>query len=119
MHAIKGSRPSARGGERPSEPASALPPAVPPGYRGRILIPLFPLDSFTPTSVCPHHGLIRRGSSLVCMVCHASGLDFLPWLQRDSRSDPRPERKRYTPPFVRGRKETRRERRARLFQGAK
>lgn len=41
-------------------------------------VPLFPINAFEPTSRCPHHGRIRRGSRLVCMCCHQSGLDHLP-----------------------------------------
>jgi hypothetical protein len=46
------------------------------------LEPLFPVLHFVPESPCPHYGTIRRGSSLVCMVCHKSGLDHLGILQR-------------------------------------
>jgi len=43
-------------------------------------MPLFPVASFVPGSACPHHGPIREGSVLCCMVCHQSGLDAHPSL---------------------------------------
>ena len=57
------------------------------------LVPLFPVGAFTPTSKCPHHGPIRAGSLLCCMVCSASGVDGHPALARDPATDPRPEPK--------------------------
>lgn len=62
-------------------------------FRGLGLVPLFPITSFVPGSACPHHGPIRPGSSLCCMVCDTSGLDHHPALQRDPATDPKPERK--------------------------
>ncbi len=78
------------------------------------LVPLFPVGPFTPQSACPHHGSIRSGSMFCCMVCSQSGVDDHPALKRDSRTDPRPERKAAV--FVRpgGARETRKQRRRRL-----
>lgn len=39
------------------------------------VLPIFPVGPFTPGSRCPHRGPIPPGSSLCCMVCHASGMD--------------------------------------------
>ena len=58
------------------------------GFR---LMPLFPIGAFTPQSACPHHDSIEQGSRLCCMVCHASGMDDHPGLQRDPLTDPSPE----------------------------
>jgi hypothetical protein len=79
------------------------------------LVPLFPIGPFTPQSVCPHRGEIRPGSALCCMVCLRSGMDNHPALKRDPRDEPRPDVKRAkrTLPVI-GR-ETRKERRKRLF----
>src|SRR5262245_48791153 len=44
--------------------------------------PLFPVDSFTKRSKCPHHGPIPPGSSFVCMVCHQSAYDWHPDIKR-------------------------------------
>lgn len=76
-------------------------------------VPLFPLDSFTPHSRCPHHGPIRPYSSFVCMVCHATGRDNHPLLQRDPRTDPAPAPKPDPPtnPLA-----TRKERRALMVE---
>jgi hypothetical protein len=38
------------------------------------LVPLFPITSYTPKSECPHHGPIRAGSNLRCMICNRSGI---------------------------------------------
>lgn len=43
--------------------------------REPVLVPLFPITSFTPLSECPHKRPIPRGSSFVCMVCGQSGKD--------------------------------------------
>jgi hypothetical protein len=80
------------------------------------LVPLFPIGPFTPQSTCPHHGPIRVGSVFCCMVCHRSGMDGHPLLQRDPLNDPKPDPKpdpspKATCPPV----ETRRQRRQRLF----
>ena len=58
------------------------------GFR---LMPLFPIGAFTPQSACPHHDSLEQGSRLCCMVCHASGMDDHPGLQRDPLTDPSPE----------------------------
>jgi hypothetical protein len=55
------------------------------------LIPLFPIGAFTPQSICSHHDSIERGSRLCCMVCHASGMDDHPGLQRSPETEPSPE----------------------------
>ena len=55
------------------------------------LEPLFPVGAFTPLSVCPHRRRLPRGSRLVCMVCHKSGVDGHPALQRDPMTDPKRE----------------------------
>src|SRR5207245_1092841 len=57
------------------------------------LIPLFPIGSYTPQSACPHREPIGQGSAFCCMVCHDSGMDAHPALQRDPRMDPIPEPK--------------------------
>ncbi|MHB1556506.1 MAG: hypothetical protein ACYC61_03380 [Isosphaeraceae bacterium] len=59
--------------------------------RGIRLMPMFPIGEFTPQSTCPHGGPLRRGSTLCCMVCHASGMDGHPSLRHDPATDPRPE----------------------------
>jgi hypothetical protein len=38
------------------------------------LVPLFPIGPFTPTSHCPHHGPLRKGSEFCCMVCSQSAI---------------------------------------------
>jgi hypothetical protein len=77
------------------------------------LVPLFPVGSFTPTSVCPHCGPITRGSLFCCMMCHRSGIDGHPALQLDPRTEPQLERKPSRPP-LQSRLEARRQRCARL-----
>lgn len=57
------------------------------------LVPLFPIEAFTPKSKCRHRGPIPPGSLDCCMVCSASGVDDHPALQRDPRTDPKPEPK--------------------------
>ncbi len=57
------------------------------------LIPLFPIGAYTPQSDCPHREPIGQGSAFCCMVCHCSGMDDHPTLQRDPRTDPAPESK--------------------------
>lgn len=56
-----------------------------------LLIPIFPVQAFTPRSECPHHGPIRPGTPFCCMVCSQSGMDAHPALKRDPRTDPKPE----------------------------
>ena len=70
------------------------------------LEPLFPVDSYTPRSACPHHGPIMPGSVFVCMICHSSGADAHPAMRRHT-SDPRPDPR----PKVSTRPKTRKERR--------
>jgi len=48
---------------------------------GHAFVPLFPVDSFTPASKCPHKGPLDADSAFVCMVCHASGVDGRPALK--------------------------------------
>jgi len=57
------------------------------------LVPLFPIGPYTPQSACPHRVPIEPGSVLCCMVCHRSGMDEHPAMQRDPRTDPIPEPK--------------------------
>jgi len=57
----------------------------------RPLVPLFPVNGFTPESPCPHHGPLPEGSALCCMACHKSGMDDHPAIRRDRRFDPRPD----------------------------
>jgi hypothetical protein len=57
------------------------------------LIPLFPVGAYTPQSPCPHREPIEKGSAFCCMVCHRSGMDEHPALQRDPQTDPAPESK--------------------------
>jgi hypothetical protein len=78
------------------------------------LVPLFPVGSYTPHSTCAHRAPIQRGSPLCCMVCHCSGMDGHPALQRDPHTEPLPERSPQASPASR-RRETRRQRRRRLF----
>jgi hypothetical protein len=86
------------------------------------LIPFFPVAAFTPQSACPHHNSIERDSRLCCMVCHASGMDDHPGLQRDPGTDPAPEPKpaanAAAPSEVRKPKETRKQRRRRQLAEA-
>jgi hypothetical protein len=78
------------------------------------LVPLFPIEAFTPNSACPHHGPIRPGSLFCCMVCGQSGMDDHPALKRDPRTDPRPEpRAPAISSRAAGRHETRKQRRRR------
>jgi hypothetical protein len=80
------------------------------------LLPLFPVGSYTPHSKCAHNSSIRYGSRFCCMVCHRSGMDGHPALQRDPRTDPLPERKAALAPVPRSTgSETRKQRRERLF----
>ena len=83
------------------------------------LIPLFPVGPYTPQSACPHRVPIKPGSALCCMVCHRSGKDDHPALQRDSQTDPSPEPRLVpTParqPGLGAPLETRRQRRRKQF----
>ena len=40
-----------------------------------------------------HHGPIPKGSTCCCGVCYKSGVDDLPALRRDPRTDPKPDPK--------------------------
>jgi len=77
------------------------------------LIPLFPIGPYTPQSFCAHRQPIRLGSNLCCMVCHRSGMDHHPALQRDKATEPAPEPVPAAP--KKGGSETRKQRRRRLF----
>jgi hypothetical protein len=78
------------------------------------LVPLFPLGHFTPQSACRHRGPIEPGSAFCCVVCHCSGIDDHPGLQRDPLTDPTPEPKP-APARKKAACETRKERRQRAF----
>ena len=84
-------RDDARGWDRAATAGTALPRWDP--NRAPVLVPLFPIEPFTPRSTCPHHGPIRPGSVFCCMVCSQSGMDGHPALKRDPRTDPKPEPK--------------------------
>lgn len=58
---------------------------------GRVthLEPVFPAGPFTPSSPCADHAGIDRGSAECCMVCHQSGLDGHPDLERPVRTGER------------------------------
>lgn len=124
-------RTSLDGSTSPTEDGTAADsPSASPTPWWLELVPLFPVGPFTPTSPCPHHGPIREGSLLCCMVCSASGMDGHPALARDPASDPRPEPKArrsqgpietrppVAPAEAENRPETRRQRRSRIFRSA-
>jgi hypothetical protein len=98
------------------------------------LVPLFPIGSFdrqrtrrdhrnedgrslivesSVPSPCGHKGRIRKGSRLVCMVCHQSGLDHRKALQRNPATDPKPDKKPAPPKAKQLTSETRRQKRSR------
>lgn len=78
---------------------------------------LLPVGPLTPASPCPHSGPIPRGERVVCLVCHASGLDGVhPALVRNPRTDPKPERKVAEKPAA---EPTRRQKRAMLVEAVK
>ncbi len=85
------------------------------------LVPMFPIGAYTPKSACGHRRAIPAGSAFCCMVCHQSGMDDHPALERDPRSDPAPEPFRAEPvaspsPACESSKaQTRKERRSRQF----
>ena len=91
---------------------------LPAPRRPPTLVPLFPVVPYSPQAACAHHGAIPDGSALCCMVCHRSGVDGHPALQRDHRTDPAPERAPEAPAKP-GKRETRKQRRARLFAAPK
>lgn len=77
------------------------------------VLPLLPCGPLTPKTQCNHLTRpIPPWSSGYCVVCHRAGQDGHPLLERDYRTDPRPDPK----PTVKkpGGPETRRERRKRL-----
>jgi hypothetical protein len=76
------------------------------------LIPLFPIGPYTPHSSCAHRQPIRAGSVLCCMVCHSSGVDDHPALWSGPGGSPTLENTRSVDE---ARRETRRQRRLRLF----
>jgi hypothetical protein len=76
------------------------------------LIPLFPIGPYTPQSVCGHRLPIQAGSLLCCMVCHCSGMDGHPALQRDVGKEPIRET---VASVHQGVRENRRLRRLRIF----
>ena len=78
------------------------------------LIPFFPIGPYTPQSACGHKGPIEAGSLFCCVVCHQSGIDDHPALQRDPLTDPVPEPKPGPAPKSSSR-ETRKQRRLRKF----
>lgn len=96
--------------------------------RGFFLTPMFPIGAFTPQSTCPHGGPLQPGSTICCMVCHASGMDDHPSMRRDAATDPAPESglesefaltpvaAAIVPSPTARRRETRRDRRRRLFE---
>ncbi len=53
-------------------------------------VPLFPIDSFTPLSGCPHKRPIDEDSAFVCMVCSGSGVDKHPVMKMRA-TDPQPD----------------------------
>jgi hypothetical protein len=76
------------------------------------LIPLFPVGPYTPQSACGHRLPIQAGSLLCCMVCHCSGMDGHPALQRHLETEPIRET---IPSVHQGVRENRRQRRLRIF----
>ncbi len=85
--------------------------------RPPLLVPLFPVNVFTPSSPCPHSGPWRR-SHLCCMKCHACYYDGRHPALEPPRSPPQKIRPKYTgvKPMATGAKLTRREKRRALFQ---
>jgi hypothetical protein len=80
------------------------------------LIPLFPLGPLTPQSACRHNGPIETGSLFCCVVCHVSGIDDHPGLERDPLTDPAPEPKPAPAPAAKKTtRETRKQRRQRVY----
>jgi hypothetical protein len=103
---------------RYAEEANPCPDVDGASIRPPRVVPLFPIVPFDPGVACAHKRDLAKGSFFCCMVCHRSGIDGHPALQRDPLTDPAPEPK--APPIsTKGKKakkkETRRERRARLF----
>jgi hypothetical protein len=92
--------------DKPGDSSTALRPPR--------LIPFFPIGPYTPLSSCGHHRPIEQGSFLCCMVCHRSGVDDHPALERDPRTEPAPEPKPAPAP-MKPKCETRKQRRQRIF----
>jgi hypothetical protein len=93
------------------------------GDLGFRLTPLFPIGAFTPQSACPHRESMEPGSTLCCMVCHASGMDEHPGLRCDPQADASPEQEPEPAPDVMSSRpvaspETRKQRRRRQFAEA-
>jgi hypothetical protein len=91
-------------------------------FRPPLLTPLFPIPAYTPHSGCAHHGPIKQGSVICCMVCHQSGVDGHPGLQRDPATDPKPEpdpSSTAPPTTKKTARETRKQRRARVYGATK
>jgi hypothetical protein len=86
-----------------------------PVVREPRLIPMFPITSFWPGSQCGHYRMIPMGSLFCCMVCHRSGIEGHPALQRDPREDPEPEPKPTAPPRKKPAVLTRKQKRAILY----
>jgi hypothetical protein len=93
---------------------------VEPEFTVPKLVPVFPINSFTPESECSHKRRVRSGSRFVCMVCHQSGFDWHPDLQikegdvlepdetlDDHANKPKPTKVPRTPPIALTRKERR------------
>lgn len=102
-----------RAKERQKKAVEPEPPPKPrqPGWV-KDVVPLFPIKALDNKSVCPHKGPIARGSKFVCMICHQSGMDFHPSLQRDPATDPKPAPKPTAVPLTRESKKQRRKREA-------
>lgn len=80
----------------PTQQGTSDPSRRHPGFS---LVPMFgpsckPLTLLTCEDVHPH-GPIPEGSRLCCMApdCHKSGMDHRKALQRDPRTDPKPEKR--------------------------
>jgi hypothetical protein len=78
------------------------------------LVPLFPIEPYTPHSACGHRRPIRTGSLLCCMVCHSSGMDEHPALQLGFATNLTPLQS-LAPLLRRNSHETRKNRRRRLY----
>ena len=105
-----------RQAERSAGLTESDPDRLPAKPRPPDLVPLFPVPALSRRSECAHHGPIRRGSVLCCMVCYQSGMDHHSAFQRSPATDPKPDRKpKPYRPARPGAPETRRQRRARLY----
>lgn len=95
--------------------ATSEPPVVRQPAWVREMVPMFPVEALMGDFIgegsrCPHRGPIKSGSKFVCMICHQSGQDAHPALQRNPATDPKPEPK---PAPVPAAKESRKQRRKR------